>query len=965
MTRLSLYVIVLLSMLACGMEIEQIHLAEPDGPEVARVTFSLEVSCTTKSSISPSESAIRDMNIYAFRGGMLVSEVYTTDLDAAAMELPAGYSYNIYAVANMGRRTAPADEETFASSFKYAVRNISDLDGLIPMSCFCSNINVRRSTRTIKLTMARLMAKLVLSVDKSSLLDGLHICSVRLCQSASVVHPFRWIGQGGSRVEKVGETFDGDYATVIDLDHLNSGGEVVFYALENCQGVLLPDNDDPFLKVPLMLGGKDGLCTYFEIGCTLDGTGLLGGEVCYRVYAGLDDCTSFDVPGNSCINVKLSLTGEGLKKVSWKVDADVHVMDGYAAGKVLDGMHQMSDLYVGEKLLYQVNLSDELLEYLGGSASGCSLRFAGGDSSDSGLKTEISGTDGSVIEAEILCASTVSGELYLYSPDGMSIACLEKNVRVSKPEIVITEYPSWEADEPVEKLAYVPECDINGEDEILYLYFTDAEGYNLNGCNSYGFDHSLFSLSDAGAAVGDDAVDNLKASFHMLPMVKGNAAARMGLSCMNDGSDHDVNLLLTKVYVGEKRLWKNMIEDNFGLYAGVETGIGVLPVELSLVDNGWAKYHDTQLSMVVDNPSNLPLDVSVWQLISTHSASGPSYSDYVENNLHIDQIQFITGEYYNDNPLFYASFSRFYSERNDNGDVPLIKDAALVYPLDGISTDDIRKAVSYGGRGSGQMIHMVDVRIAGRRMRAADAVLHDNVSNGSATYDHIYYDDGSWNYKGASLFTDGTFIASSGDWRYQYPNVRPLTLDRMFARYKEDGPSCVEFLYAPNYGNLSVMTYAGMGSQYGLSLSLQYSGTMNGHVQTYPSGTWFGAQDNYCSVDFSHHKGGVPLTAGGQFVWADDGQLKAAMDDIYAFSYLDSPRPLGADAYLHRAHPTEVALDVRMLVEDDAGKELYPYYVKWENDYLEYYHAQDDATYKCALDASVPGYSMAVVTPRK
>ena len=965
MIRLYAYVAVLFAMHACGLEIEQLPVNESDGPEKVTVALLPEVSASTRSSIAPDESAIKDINVYAFRGGMLVSEVYTEDLDAVVMELPVGYAYNIYAVANMGRRIAVAEEAAFASFLKYSISETADLDGYIPMSCFCEDVNVRRSTRSISLTLGRLVAKLVLSIDKASLLEGLKVRSVRLCQSASVVRPFKWNGQGGSRVQRAGDTVDGDYASPADLEHINSGGEVVFYALENCQGVLLPGNKSPYLKVPSLLGGKDKLCTYFEIECTFDGSGLLGGEVRYRVYAGLDDCTSFDVPGNSCINVKLSLTGEGLHKVSWKVDADVHVMDGYAAGKVLDGMHAMSGLYVGEKLLYQVVLSDQLMEYIGGDVSGCTLKFVGVDGTSSGLNTETLATDGNIINAEISCTSEVSGELHLYSPDGSPIACLEKNMKVNKPGLVLAEYSSWLLDEPVEKLAYIPECDVNGDDEILYLYFIDKDGYNLNGCSSYGFDPDLFSLLDGVTGIGGVAVENLKATFHKLPQAKGAAASQVNLSCDNDGSSHDVNLLLAEVYAGENKMCKTITEENFGLCADMEAGIGVLPVELSLVDNGWAKYHDTQLSMMVDNPSNLPLEVSVWQLVSTYSSTGPTYSDYVENNLQIDKIQFITGAYYNGDPLFYGSFSGFCSERNDNGDTALSRDGILIYPLAGISTDDILKAASYGGCGNGQMIHMVDVRMAGCSLRSEDAVLHDNVSNGSATYDYIYYDDGAWNYKGASLFTDGTFVSSSGDWRYKYPDVMPLTLDRMYSRYMESGPSCVEFLYAPDYGNLSVMTYTGHGSQYGLTLSFEYSGTMNGFVQTYPSGTWFGAENNKCHVDFSHSKSGVPLKEGGQFIWADDGQLKQAMDAIYEFSYKDSQRPLGADSFMHRAHPTDVALDIGIMVEGDAGRELYPFYVNWEEDYLEYYHQQDEVTYKCALDASVQGYSMAVVTPKK
>ena len=965
MKRLTILLSVLFSTLSCGLELEQIHVGETCGDVLAEVRFHPYVYGASKSSISPNENLMKDLNVYAFRGGMLISEVYVTDLDDVVLELPAGYAYNIYAVANMGRHLAPACEDDFTSELKYSIGDISELDGLIPMSCFCANVHVGKSAGPVALMMERKVAKVTLSVDKSSLLKGLLVHSVRLCQCASVLRPFKWDGQGGSRAETADETIDGDYATDLDLECLNSGENVDLYALENCQGILLPGNDDPFLKVPSMLDGKDDVCTYFEIDCSFDGSGLLGGDVSYRIFVGLDDCTSFDVPGNSCINVSLSLTSDGLKEMSWKVDADVHVMDGYARGVVLHGMHPMSELYVGELLEYQVEVSDALLKYLGGSAEGCTLRLVRDGAEVSGIQSGPMTKDGPFMNAEVACLSPAYGELHLYSPDGKPIGCLEKNVVVSKPYLVVAEHSEWMDDEAVEYLTYIPECDVNGEQEILYLYFTDVEGCNLNGCSSYGFDNSLFSMEDAGTYTGSSRVTNLRAAFNMLPNVKGNAGFKVRLSCLNDGSDHDANLLLTELYAREKKMWLNLYEKNFGLSADAELVVGINPITLTLVDNGWAKYHDSQLSLVVQNSSNLPLNVSVWELMATNAAAGSSDADYIENNLKIDQMQFITGGFYNDEPIFYASYSGFYSERNDNGDHALMQGDKLIYPLEGISTYDLIKAVNYGRRGNGQMIHMLDVRMAGRTLRDADIVLNDNVSNGSGTYDYIYYDDSSWNYKGASLYSDGNFIYSSGTWKHQYTNVSPLTLDRMRSRYEDSGPMRVEFLYAPNYGNLSVMTYTGMGSQYGLTLSFEYSGTMKGYVQTYPSGTWFSAQDNYCNVAFAHSKAGVPLREGGQFVWADDGQLKDAMDAICEFTYLDSPRPLGSEAYLHRAHPIEAELDIRMLVEGEKGKELYPYYVTWEEDNLEYYHQQDAKTYKCAMNASAPGFSVAIVSPRK
>ena len=960
MRKVDVLMMVLLALQSCMAVIEKGEEIHDVAADTAVVTFVPEVEAS-KSSVVPNENDIENINVYVFRNGVLVAEAYAETSSGLRLELLTGCSYDIYAVANMGRCSAPADEDGFVSGLEFSISDVSDLQGPVPMACFNANVHVGRTSQIVRLEMERLVAKLMLSIEKSALLKGLQIRSVRLCQSASVVRPFKWTGRGGSRAESEMEIIDGDYATDADLELLNNGEVVAFYALENCQGVLLPDNSDPFLKEPSSIEGKQNVCTYLEIVCAFDQTGLLGGDVCYRIYAGLDDCTSFDVPGNACINVSLSLTDDGLKSVSWKVDADVYVMDGYARGEVLHGMHGVSELYVGEKILYQVELSDELLEYVGGDAAGCGLGFVGSDGIASGLKFKNLSVEGNVLTSEILCEEPVCGELYLYSPYGDPIGVLEKNVSVTVPRMVVAEYASWLDEEPVESLIYVPECEINGSSEKFYVYFVDRDGRNLNGCDAYGFENSLFSLRYGGAYASDEPVPVVMSSLALLPQSAGSAAASMTVTCLNDGSSHETNLLLTEIYAREKKLVLNAQEVNWSISTDLEMELGIRPIELELVDNGWAGYHDTQLSMTVMNMSNLPTDVSMWQLVATHSAAGHYDADYVEKNLQIDHVPYMTGVHYNGEPPFYGSHAGFHCERNSLGDEALNQGGKLVFPLTGISTNDILKAVGYDRKGAGQMVHMVDVTLAGRSVFKDDLVLDDKVSDGSAAYDFIYYDQSAWNYRGTSLFSGGVFVSSSGSWAYDYPNVSPLALDRMYSRYQESGLSCVELMYAPGYDRLSVMTYAGMGSQYGLTLTFAYEGIVTGYVKTYPNGTWSDPVDNYCYADFAHQMTGVPLRLGGQFVWADDGQLKTAMDAVYQNSYMDSDRPLGANAYLHRAHPHEVDIDVKLLVEGEKGTELYPYYVRWEKEELEYYHLQDDATYNCVVDGSSSGYSMAVV----
>ena len=406
--------------------------------ETATVSFNADVQNMVKSSVTLDESALRNINVYAFKDGVLVDEVYSLKADGIMMNLPANSTYNIYAVANIGLYHADVSEERFLSDASYAISGIRILSRGVPMRCAARNVYVGRESQAVDLRLERMAAKVNLSVDKSSLLSGLQVNSVRLCQSASIVYPFRWEKQGGSRVASEDETFDGDYATSADLRRLNTGGEVTFYTLENCQGILLPDNPSPELKVPKMIQGKEKLCSYLEIECDFDGSGLFEGDVRYRIYLGLDECTSFDVPGNACINVSLSLTGEGLKTLSWKVNADVDVRDGYVSGEVDEGMHGMNDLYVGEVLLYEVVLSDEIIEYLGGDASGCSVRLVRDGLEVEGLMADNLQGCGPVVPIQMRCVAAGEGQLYLYDPEGKRIGLLEPDVCIRLPEIVFS-----------------------------------------------------------------------------------------------------------------------------------------------------------------------------------------------------------------------------------------------------------------------------------------------------------------------------------------------------------------------------------------------------------------------------------------------------------------------------------------------------------------------------------------------
>lgn len=962
MRRISALFIILSLLISC-----EIYVGEmPDDGQmeniVAPVCFSLEAAEETRSSISPDESKIYDLNIYAYRNGMLVDEVFASTSSEGVLHLPVGYAYNIYAVANMGYQASMSSEEELVESFAYAIGDVSMIEYGVPMFCVGRNVFVTKSTRNLTLQMKRLAAKIMLTVDKASLLDGLRVNSVRLCQSASVLRPFKWEKSGGSRVLAAGEATMGDQATDEDLMRLNSGETISFYTLENCQGVLLPNNKDPKMKVPDRLGKKQRLCTYLEAVCSFGPEGIFDGEVCYRIYLGLDSTSSFDVPGNSCINVSLMLTDEALQQVSWKVDADVSVREGYAYGCISKGMHSMDDLYVGEKVLYCVEFADELLEYLNGDIDGCELVFEKNGKVSEGIRVDDVKVESNSIYAELLCCLPVSTGLSLYSRHGECLGRLEGDVTVKHPEMICSEYPQWTEPDPVEFLTYMPVCEINGSPAQFYIYLVDDDGYALNGERTFGFDPSLFDFVVTDVAAGNSSVDGVSATFRPFSDDRvGQAVASVDLSCVNDGEDHAFNQQLSDIYNLSRPVRVRLGEENFGIAANVSVEISIPMICLTLVDNGWAKYHDCQLSVVVDNPSNLPLDVSVWQLVVSNRNFGAVDKAYVEQNLTIDRMKYITGAFYNDVPPLYGSRASFICERNSYGSNAVKKENLLVYPLVGISTDDIRQALYYDKLGNHQMMHSLDVSLNGMKIRDGDVILEDKVSDGSITYDYIYYDAEAWNYRGAGLFSCGEPVSYSGTWSYEYPYVCADALDGLYRRYKTGERAYLKFSYNPETEEINLANCSAVSSGDAVTLSISYEGCVNGYVKTYPTGTAFAGQDHYCSLDIGYVATDIPLRNDPSFASADNGKVKDVINGIYGFSYLDSSKPMGGDLYMHKAHPVDMTMNVDVLLDGESQKEIYPADFEWNISAIKYFHQQDNINYNCSLSVDNEMFTMVVI----
>ena len=278
---------------------------------------------TTRSSVTSGESAVNDINIFFYRDGLLAASEYITTPSVATFLLAKDVPYNVYAVANAGR-IDPISKESDMLSYRMSLGSsgfVGTLNGLgVPMVWSREGYTPSGSLAQLPVSLVRLVSKIRFRIDTDAL-AGLRVTAVRLCNGAAAVTPFRMNGHGGSKVTSASEVTTGDYASDSDLQSLNAGGEVYFYALENCQGTLLPGNTDPWKKIPSSISVAD-LCTYLEVDCEFQSGFALAGTITYRIYLGQDNCSNFDIIRNVDMGVALCLT-RNLDNVSWKIDPDV------------------------------------------------------------------------------------------------------------------------------------------------------------------------------------------------------------------------------------------------------------------------------------------------------------------------------------------------------------------------------------------------------------------------------------------------------------------------------------------------------------------------------------------------------------------------------------------------------------------------------------------------------------------
>ena len=935
---------------------EGTEATDPSSDSLAVCTFKISSQDRTKSSVSPNEDAINDINIYAYRDGMLVEQVFQSDPTTVTFQLNKGCTYNFYAISNMGRIDMPANESQVGSNVNLWIATIDDLDECIPMAWKTTGVSITGSQKAVNVRLERLAARIGFTLD-ASLVNGLKITSARICQSASVVRPFE---SGGSKITCEEESLDGDYATQEDLDELNDGNTIYFYSLENVQDNLLPQNKDPWQKVPDALGSKAELCTYIEAVGTFEEGFLFKGSVTYRFYLGKDNTSDFSVIRNSDMHVTLTLTGEGLTEISWKVEPDVEVQPGYVDGYIDESLHPADDMYIGERFWYYMDVHPDLVTHLGGDLDKCSLKLVSSDGGSMKFDEYDNDSSRGVMYARGTCWSKGTGTIWLCDPSGNPVTEVSQRFNIQKPRMVASFYSSVRYGDDDIACDEPPYAIVNGQDEVLHMYLVDNDGYNLNNDYLSGFDLTPFSFESNPYVESDyDILGNITVTITPGKSESNGPAASYRISCKNDGKDPDVNYELSRAVRATRVISIDIDELNHSISNMHTVNLEMEPITLTLVDNGWANYHSSQASLKVDNPSNMPLIIQAWQVNTSNTDwNAISRNEYLDdvNNITIKRPSYITSGFYSSSLPLYGYGTTIYSERNGDGDTYIADGDQMVYPLYGLETNDCLMVQVVDQRGQASLHHLFDVRLPSSRLYSGEVKIVDNLEDGSMKYGIIYGDDPEnpgWNNKGMWLYSNGNLISKPNTSLDSFNNVTARNLTNMMSRFNS-GPYDLVMAYDPSAGQLYAISTK--GNLYGIKLDVSITGTVNGYVETFPSGTWFGGEDHYCSATISKTLTGI--TVGTEKTSIDGGAIKAGMDAIYAQTFYDSYNAIGSsNSYQHAAHPTSLSVTIKIKVNSASTADLYPVTLTWNDTSLAYYHAQDGGYYYPSISKSIPTWN--------
>lgn len=305
-----------------------------DGSEAAavgnvKVEIELRSPSVVKSSYTPDEDKISDLNVFFFsseegsgNGPCLEERVYVRSAGLSRAgnvysfhtKLLSGKPYDIYVAANLGYEMSGVRTLKELKSYRFHLAYPDELRSGIPMSGYIRSAVAGEDEwgeSVFRVSLRRLMSKVSLSIDRSLFGKGFeyNVKSVKICGSPRSALLF---GSGGasSREDFFASGYtksDSDAAVLNTRDGAGRSGETTLYCLENIQD-----------------GSDTTLCSYMEIEAEYKSDTLrsLGGNsLIYRFYLGSEK-EPYILRRNHEYKVTVMPVGRGLGGNGWRVDTE-------------------------------------------------------------------------------------------------------------------------------------------------------------------------------------------------------------------------------------------------------------------------------------------------------------------------------------------------------------------------------------------------------------------------------------------------------------------------------------------------------------------------------------------------------------------------------------------------------------------------------------------------------------------
>ena len=327
------FAVLLLAGTSCGKVDEPRHHVEKRG---VRVEFSLGIrKPACRSSFCPDElDRITDINVWVYQAGVLLEDYsfyeYVEDGSPLEIVFPSVHSeYDIYLLANMGCTEGPALESDIGDACASLDSYASFREKGFPMAGTVMGFSPSGNGNA---TLSRLVGRYDIRAyrNPSNTKADYTFLSGKMKSCAAAIRPFASMGDGGgysSRVLSAGELLsEGDVLSADDIARLNEGRTVTLYYLENCQGLLLPDNDTQYGKSAEAVAEATGdpsraaLCSFLELECRAVTPTATYESVTYRAYLGRDATSDFSVERNSVTSLVLDVASNLIAANGWFVE---------------------------------------------------------------------------------------------------------------------------------------------------------------------------------------------------------------------------------------------------------------------------------------------------------------------------------------------------------------------------------------------------------------------------------------------------------------------------------------------------------------------------------------------------------------------------------------------------------------------------------------------------------------------